>query len=83
MLRALDKRPDPLDLIIWNVSISAHLAHIKRPALYLHVQSDNMIIQHQYLAGARKSVRERHCPFSYSVQQMRLGVSKSDRVFVA
>jgi hypothetical protein len=51
LINAIDERPDPLDLIIYNVVNSRSRAQIS----YLLVQSDSVIVEQQCLTGEHVS----------------------------
>jgi hypothetical protein len=51
LLNVIDERPDPLDLIIYNVADSRSRAQIS----YLLVQSDSVIVDQQCLTGEHVS----------------------------
>jgi hypothetical protein len=53
-MKVLDKRPNPVDLVIWNVITSRMRAQMS----YLHVQSDKVIVQQQHLASTYRSASE-------------------------
>jgi len=54
LINVIDERPDPLDLIIFNVVDSRSRAQIS----YLLVQSNSMIVEQQCLPGEHVSVEK-------------------------
>ena len=51
LINAIDERPDPLDLIMYNVVNSRSRAQMS----YLLVQSDSVIVEQQCLPGEHVS----------------------------